>query len=411
MAYRLLALLLTSPLLLVTLGAGHASNHQAPLPKVAVSQPIPREVTDHTDFRGRVEPGESAEVCSRAGGALAEVTFKPGDAVKKGDLLFRLDPRSHKAALDKAEADAVRAQAGVRRAAADLARAKRLVGTGVGSKEEAEVAAAALAEAEAALKAARAGLEMAQLSLEHTRVVAPLSGRVGRPLVSSGGVVNAASPLVTVSSMDPVHVTFDIDEGTALRLVRGPKGKKPAEPDVQVGLADEEGLPHRGRLDLSDLRIHPATGTAQVRVALPNPDGLFLPGLSARIRLVEGKPYKALMVTYRALLSDAQGYYVLVVSPAGVVERRQVKPGRQQGGLVPVKDGLRAADLVVIEAGMLTGRARGGEAAPEVGTAVDPEKVAMPERAPRSESLWDRDFSSSQKGREKMGGGKGKARP
>ncbi len=404
---RFLALLLASSLLFVVLGPGHARVNQAQLPKVMVSQPIAREVTDHTDFQGRVEPSEAVEVRTRVAGEVTEVAFKPGQVVKKGDLLFRLDPRTHKAHLDKAEAEAEQAQAKVRRAAAEFARVKRIAETGAAAKEEVESAAAARADAEAALKGARAEVELARLKLESTRVTAPIAGRAGRPSVVAGAFVTAADHLVSVASTDPVHVTFDLDEGTALGLIRGAKGKRAADVPVQVGLLDEAGLPHRGHADLTGLQFNPGTGTAQGRVVLPNPDGLFLPGMTARVRLVEGKPYKALLVAYRAVLSDAQGSYVLVVNPAGVLERRYVTFGRRQGALLPVKGGLKAEDLVVIDFSTTAGRGRAGDPVPAVGTAVETEKVPMPERASRLESPWG--FQKMPQDGKR--GGKGKSRP
>jgi multidrug efflux system membrane fusion protein len=321
---------------------------------------------------------------------VVAIAFKPGDTVKKGALLLQLDPRPYKAALEKAEAEAERAEAGVKRATAHLTRVKRVAETAPGGKEEVEIATVAQADAEAALKAARAGVELARLNLESTKVTSPISGRAGRPAVVPGSLVTAASHLVAVEAMDPVHVAFDIDEATALHLLRGKPGKKAAEVTAQVGLIDEVGLPHRCLPDFTGLRFDPSTGTARARVILPNTDGVFLPGLSATVRLVEGKPYKALMVSTRAILSDTQGLYVLVVNPGGVIERRQVKAGRQSGSLVPVKEGLKEADQVVLDLVSPTARMRGGDPLPVIGMSVDPQKVPMPERATRSASSLDR---------------------
>lgn len=380
MASRIVALLLATPLLLLLLGEGHARVNQVQLPKVAVSHPLAREVTDHTDFRGRVEPGELAEVHARLGGEVTAIAFKPGDVVKKGDLLFAFDPRPAQAALQKAEAEYERSQAGVLRAQADLTRLQRAVEKGGATRDEVVIATAAVADAEAARKATRAGVELARLHLDSTKILAPIAAKVSRPSVKVGSVVTAATPLVTLTASDVVHVPFEMDEWTALRLLRGGKGKKPVEFTVQVGLLDEADLPHRGRIDFSDLQFNPTTGTAQLRVTVPNPNGLFLPGLTAQVRLVEGKPYKAQLVSSRAFQNDAQGYYVLVVNAAGVVERRHVKIGRSQGALVPVTEGLKAEDLVIVNVAGMANFGRGGDATAVVGTTVDPEKMAMPER-------------------------------
>jgi RND family efflux transporter MFP subunit len=409
MATRLLALALAVPLFLLALNAGRANYYQPALPKVLVSHPIPREVTDHTVYSGHVEPGESAAVSARAGGEVVSVHFKPGAAVKKGAVLFQLDDRRARAALAKADAEEERAAASVRRAAAELARQKHLAETGQVTKESLEAAAAGHAEAEAVRKSARASVELARLDLESTRVTAPIAGRVGRPAVAAGAVVQPGSRLAVVTSTDQVSVVFDIDEATALRLAQDGKGKRVTEIPAEVELLTVAGHPHKGTADLSHLEFNRGNGAAQVRVTLPNPDGLFLPGLSARVRLIEGKPYKAVMVTPYALQSDAQGHYVLVVGPGNVLERRYVKVGRQQGGLLPVRDGLKATDQVVVDSASPAARRRVDDAAPGVGTAVDPQKVEMPHRAPREAYPWaERGFSPLERG--SKGKMKGKVR-
>jgi multidrug efflux system membrane fusion protein len=412
MASRFYALLFASPLLLVALGASYAQVNQAQLPRVTVSHPLAREVTDHTDFVGRVEPGESIPISARGAGEVVEVAFKPGTLVKKGDALFRLDSRMAKIALQKVEAEAERAQAIVRRATADLARVRRLADSGAVGKEEVESAAATLADAEASLKGARAGVELARLLLEQTTILAPIAGKAGRTNIVPGSLVTTGTSLVTLTSTDTVHIAFDIDQHTALRLLRLGKLKKGSEGlSAQVGLPDEGERRYQGVPDFSDLRFDSTTGTAHTRVTLPNADGLFLPGMSANVRLIEGKPYKALLVTSRAIQSDAKGYYVLVVNDVGVLVRRDVKFGRTQGGsLLPVTEGLKVEDQVVVTAlSSSIGGPFGSEDSPTAGMAVESRKVAMPERPSKRGGFGDEGWSTpkSKGTKGKMKGGKG----
>jgi len=367
MTSRFCCLLLVSALLLLVDGS---RAQVADPPEVNVSQPLSRQVTDYEDFTGRVEPSESVELRARISGAVEKVAFRAGAAVKKGDLLFEIDSRTCQAELNKARAELERTEAQIKKAVADVEGAKKLLDSRVISQAEYARTITARDDAEASRRVARAALDLAQLKLDSTKVAAPINGTIGKPLVAVGGTVTAnTTALATIISTDPVRVAFDIDERTALRLSRvvsegKVKVKKDATYPVLVGLADEEGWPHRSKIDFADLRFGPQ-GTARREAVFANPDAIFLPGMFARVRLLEGEPYKALLVSIRAVGRESGESYLYVVTPKNVVERRAVKLGRQHGSLVAVKEGLTAADWVIVEHYRMIDR----------GTAVTPKKV------------------------------------
>lgn len=322
-----------------------------PPPTVEVSRPIVRDVVDYEQFSGRAEAIQAADIRARVSGHVVKVAYRSGETVKEGDLLFEIDPRSYRAALDLAEAELTRGEAHLARLKADAARLQRLAATGAVSKEEVDKALHERAEAEASLRAARAAREAAQLNLQCTKVVAPFTGRTGRPLVTPGSLVRADETLLTlVDTVDPIQVAFDVDEKTALRwrrLALAGKGKVAAP--VMMGLLDEEGYPRRGAVESVDTRVKPETSTLQMRAVFANRDQLILPGMSARIRLPLGEPYKALLVPDQAVVRKERKGYVFVVDAQNIIERRPVQLGHPQpDGLRVVKEGLTPEDSVVV---------------------------------------------------------------
>jgi RND family efflux transporter MFP subunit len=246
-------------------------------------------VPDHADFTGRTEAAAAVELRARVTGYLDRVLFKDGDRVRKGQVLFEIDPRPYRAELDAARAKLARARARLKLAAANLRRAQALApGRGV-SREEYDKVVLERDEAQAAARLAEVGLDLARLRLEFTRVSSPLDGRVGRRLLDAGNLVKADETLLaTVVGEGPVYVYFDVDERTALRLLDG--GKFKAGLPVAVGLATDKGFPRRGTVDFVDNRVNPTTGMLRMRATLANADGVLVPGLFVRVRLTQGRP-------------------------------------------------------------------------------------------------------------------------
>jgi multidrug efflux system membrane fusion protein len=334
-----------------------ADSAAPPPPTVAVSRPVQREIAEWDEYTGRFEAVETVEVRARVGGYLEKVNFKDGSLIKKGDLLFVIDPRPYKAALGRAQGELARAQARRDLAKNELARAQRLFEKRVLSEEEFDTRDKNLREADAAVQAARSAVDEAKLDLEFTEVRAPISGRIGRELVTEGNLVNdgtgTATLLTTIVSVDPIYVYFEVDEQAYLRQgarrrTGGRSTLQGAENPVFVGLADEEGFPHEGRLDFLDNRFDPAVGTIRARAVVDNPDGLLTPGLFARVKLPRSGKFPAVLVDDKAVLTDQDRKYVYVLDADNRAQRRDVRLGRMAEGLRIVTDGLSADDAVVV---------------------------------------------------------------
>ena len=327
-----------------------AQGPSAKVPEVPVARPAQREVADYEVFSGRSEAASRVDLRCCVSGYLLKAPFREGSDVKLGDLLFEIDPRLYRAELDKADAGLGLAEATLKLAQANHKRAQLLVGRGAVSQEDFNKAAAELAAAETGLRVARAGRDAAQLNLEYTRVLAPVAGRIGRRLVDPGNVVKAnETVLAFLVSVEPMHVYFDIDERTFLRLARSLRdGTKMEKVPVAIALADENGFPHLGRLDFADNQVDPSTGTLRLRAVLGNKQGLFVPGMFVRTRLTVSAPYKVLLVPARAVMVEDDERFVYVVNDNNVLETRPVTLGGQHDGLRMVKSGLKAEDRVVI---------------------------------------------------------------
>jgi RND family efflux transporter MFP subunit len=345
----------------------------ADTPEVKVAQPLSREITDSEVFTGRIEAKTTVELRPRVSGYLTRVAFKDGAEVKKGEVLFEIDPRPYQAEVDKAQAGLALAQGRLKQADAEYARAKAQSDKGALSREELDKAAAGRTEAQARLEAAKAVLDSARLTLEFTRVTAPISGRIGPRLLDEGNVVKAdETRLATLVSVGPVYVYFDMDERTLLRLRKAGRLKAAREAAVPVTAAvgDEEDFPHKGQIDFVPNQVDPAKGTIRVRAVLENADGVLTPGLFARVRLPLGEPYKALLVPARAVGTDRGRKVVYVVNEKNVLEARPVTLGQREGDLVAVREGLKAGDRVVIS----------GPGKPRAGTAVKPREEPIEKR-------------------------------
>jgi multidrug efflux system membrane fusion protein len=333
---------------------GGGAQQQMPPPDVNVAKVVKKSVTEWDEYSGHVEAIDSAEIRPRVAGHLNGIHYKEGSMVEKGQLLFTIDSREYKAAADAAAADATRAEARVALAHQELKRAEELIGERAISQGELDQRKMEAQQAEADVLAARANQERAKLDYGFTYITAPFKGRAGEALVKPGNLVTPNQTLLTtLVSVDPVYVTFTGDERAYLRyqsLAR--KGERDSSRDsrnpVLVGLADEEGFPHRGEMDFVDNALDPASGTIRARAILPNPDGVFTPGLFARVRLLGASQKDALLINEQAVLTDQDRRYVYVVGDKNASERRDVKLGAHVEGLVVVESGLKAGDRVII---------------------------------------------------------------
>ena len=322
---------------------------------VTVSQPIERQVVDHDEYTGRTTAVEEVEVRARVSGYLVKVNFTEGAEVPKGELLFQIDPRPFQATLDAAKGQVAQWEAKRARAEADVTRNQRLLPKGAASQKDLDNSTSDLGEARAAIQSAQAAIEQATLSLEFTRITAPISGRISRTSITEGNLVTADTTLLTtIVSMHPMYAYFDVDERSMLRyqqLARERKRQSAREARVPVllKLANEEGFPHEGIIDFIDNRVDPMTGTIRTRGVFPNTNRVLTPGLFVRVRIPGSDTYTALLVADRTLGTDQGQKYVWIVNEQNVVEYRVVTPGSlQSDGLRVIQAGLKPGEWVIV---------------------------------------------------------------
>ncbi len=374
---------------LVTLalaGCGDATPPLAPSepPVVTVSQPLEKEITDYDQYTGRVEAAETVEVRARVRGELVKIYFKDGALVKAGQPLFDLDVRTYKAALDVAVAKKATADAALKLAETEYDRNRSLLGSKAAAARDVEHWLAKKDVALGEVSLALAGIDRAKLDVEFTKIKAPITGKISRPLVTKGNLVNAGGGdtlLTTIVSVDPMYVYFDVDERSlelyrerrAKELGKSAKDKMPEIP-VYLGLVtDGDRYPREGVIDFAENRLNPATGTIRVRGVFPNKDGRLTPGQFARVRLPVGEKYKGLLVTDSAIGTDQGQKYVLVINSQNKAEYRPVTPGRLDGDLriFPPGAGLQSGEWVIVN----------GVQDVRPGIEVRPERVPMPTRS------------------------------
>lgn len=357
-------------------------------PEVMVSQVVSRDVTDLGEFTGRMDAAETVDVRARVSGYLDEINFTDGQEVKQGDLLFQIDPRPFQASLKYAEGEEARWKAKLAQAKADVERYAKLVPTGAATQQDLDKAIANEGEATAAIQSAQATIDRANLDLVYAKITAPLSGQISRAKISKGNLVRAdGDMLTTIVSLDPIYVYFNVNERTMLQFRERAKASVPptaSQPDIRtlkvpvyIGLANEEGYPHEGVINFADNKVDPSTGTISVRGTFDNSLRTFKPGLFARVRVPLADPFKALLVTDRAIATDQSQKFVYVVDDKNIAQYRAVKLGRlEDDGLRVVAEGLRPGDSVIV-----TGiqRARPGKP-------VTPQRVEMPRVGTRAES-------------------------
>jgi RND family efflux transporter MFP subunit len=354
---------------------------QAPHP-VTVGRPMRRQAVPYQDYAGRLEAHQAVEVRPAMSGFVQKICFKAGAEVKKGDVLFELDARASQLALEKTQAELTAAVGRKTLSDADIQHVRRKVQVernvqaGRDLQDEMDRATERAAAAQASVTTAKLDVERAALELEATKVKAPMSGTVGRPLVEPGTLIfrgqDNATLMTTVTSLDPITLYFDMDERSLLdyrRLVRE-KRVKEAGNVLRMGLAGEDGFPHEGTLESFEGHVNPRTGTVGVRGTFPNPGQLLLPGMFARVRMTLGPLRAVLEVPEQAVLSDQGKKYVLVVNDRNIAERREISQGALDNGMSIVENGLHEEDLVVV----------GGHQRLRPGDTVEPEKHATPKR-------------------------------
>jgi RND family efflux transporter MFP subunit len=323
---------------------------QPPPPAVTVAAVQQRDVTEWEELSGRFEAVESVEVRPRVSGYIDKVVFTEGTEVRKSDLLFQIDARPYQAELARAEGEVAQARSAAALAGRTLERSRPLAASQAMSREEFDNRTSAAERTAAAVTAAEAALATARLNLEWTQVRAPISGRVGRAQVTRGNLVQAGGPtvLTTVVSLDPIYVAFDADERSYLRLAARARQKNQRWP-ITLGLSSDDGrFPHQGAVDFVDNQLDPRTGTVRARAVFDNHDRLFAPGLFARLRLEASGQYRAPVVSDRAVGTDQDRKFVLVLKPDSSVEYRPVQLGPLIDGYRVVVGGVKAGEQIVV---------------------------------------------------------------
>jgi RND family efflux transporter MFP subunit len=340
-------------------GCARAPEEAPPAPPpITVSYPVERDVTDYAEYTARTAAVDSVELRARVSGYLEKVNFKEGAMVQKGDVLFEIDPRTYQAVLEHAKGNLATVEARVQRLDADFARAKRMIGTAAISREDFDKIAGDHSEAVASRAATKAAMERAKLDLDFTKVTAPVSGRISRYYVTVGNLVQAGdltggTLLTTIVSVDPMYAYFDVDEQMVQRvnkLISEGKAQKRDDLDIPVylGLASEDGFPHRGTINFVDNQVNPRTGTIRVRGVFPNKEETLFPGYFARVRVPIGVPYKTLLISERALDTDQGQKIVYVVDKDNRVASRPVELGALHDGLRAITEGLKPGERVIV---------------------------------------------------------------
>lgn len=328
---------------------GKAADAQAAPAAAPVSAAVvvQKPVAETQEFSGRLEAVEHVEIRPRVSGYITAVDFTPGAEVKKGQLLFVIDPRPYQAEAERAEAAAKSARAKAELARLELTRDERLLGDKAIAQREYDASASSQKQLDADARAAEAQAEAARLNLAYTRVTAPIDGRVSKAEITLGNLVDASAVLTSIVSLDRIYASFDGDEETYLR-VSGQAHEGQAVP-VQVGLANEDGFPHQGKLEFVDNQLDTRTGSVRMRALFANRDRTMAPGLFARVQIGGGDKHEALLITDRAVGTDQSHKYVFVVGADGKAEYRTVGLGPVVDGLRVVRTGLKPGEKIVVD--------------------------------------------------------------
>lgn len=330
---------------------------QFPPPGVTVSTPLQQEIQEWDEFTGRIDAIETVEIRPRVSGYLDQVHFKSGQMVKKGDLLFTIDPRPFQAVLDRADAELQRAKTKLDLTKREMERAARLTEAKAISAEEAETKITAYREASDGLRAAEAALKAVALDVEFCSVRSPINGRVSREMVTAGNYVSGAAGfttlLTTVVNAEKVYAYADVDESTFLRYQRQSTAGTGTHltdkvTSAEMQLEGESGYPHKGRIESFDNRIQGTTGSILVRAIFDNKDGTLRPGSFVRMRLPAGQPYNGMLVTEHAIGTDQGQKFVLTVGKDNMTEYKTVELGPLLGQNRVIRSGLTKDDQVII---------------------------------------------------------------
>jgi RND family efflux transporter MFP subunit len=325
-------------------------------PTVMVSVPLGRQVAGRLEFLGQFSAVERVELRAQVGGTLTQIAFKDGDIVRKGDLLFQIDPTPYQIRFSEASAQLETARARLELAEREFIRADSLKKTGFGSVQNADQKSAEQRAAQAAVNNALAAVRDAQFDLDRTRIAAPFTGRMGTHQVSVGNLIsgsragtNPTTLLATIVSTDSIYLNFDMSEADYLTFLRERQKQASILADrVEFSLADESRFAHEGTLDFIDNTLDRTSGTIHARATALNPDGLLTPGAFARVRVEVARPVPALLVPEASVLPDQSDHVVLTIGPNNVVTPKQVKIGDLRDGLRVIRAGLNPDDRVVI---------------------------------------------------------------
>lgn len=336
-------------LLLAGCGANaQQTSNEPPPPQVSAAPAVFKSLRQWDEFTGRLEPIEQVQIRSRVGGYIDSARFQEGAQVRKGQVLFQIDPRPFQAEVNRLAAETDSGRAKLELATANRQRGERLVEQNALARSEFERLISEEKAARAALEAASAALSAAKLNLEFTRVTSPIDGRVSRAMVTAGNLVTSADLLTTVVSESPVYASFNTDEQTFLKYAQGARGKPSP---VYMGLMTEEGYPHEGKLVFVDNAMDAGSGTINGRALFTNPNGRFTPGLFARIRLVSDTAESVGLIPDRAIAADLGKRFVLVIGPKNVAQYRTVTLGPKVGDLRIVRTGLKPGEVVIVGGG------------------------------------------------------------
>ncbi|MFC0116516.1 efflux RND transporter periplasmic adaptor subunit [Pseudoalteromonas xiamenensis] len=352
-----------------------SSSEPAPraAPQVSVAQVINEKISDWDEFTGRLEAPEHVALRPRVSGYISRVTFAEGAMVEEGETLFVIDQAPFKAEVARLEAELVQANSRLQLAKTEFARASKLRQSAAIAEEEVDKRKAQVQQMEGLVKSVQSSLQLALLDLQYTEVKAPISGRVSRALITRGNFVNAGqSLLTTLVSSDRVYAYFDADEQTFLEYMRFAKANSQQEVrevahPVFMQLAGEDEFTHAGVVDFMDNQIDPTTGTIRARAVFKNQDGSFLPGMFARIKLSGGESYNGVLIEDKAIGTDLNHKFVLVLDESNTVQYRAVELGNKIAGLRVIKSGLTGSEQIVVN----------GLQRVRPGTPVSPQQVDM----------------------------------